>query len=219
MEIINPGGLPDQITKESFLQGKASPQWRNHQIAQLMIELGVAQRRGQGIQTIIASTEKVSGKKPEFLLEPGRVAVTLPAAHSNVLLMQPAGNGQLNGRNPGIAIVAFGTPRIDQQVIESLAELGLAEAPIVLSFAEESFIEPGSKEWTDQIETLKRKIREAAASPRLRELHLFYQGPVTIAMMLGALLGPTRKTYLYNYNPDTGSYRFDLLLDVHFLRA
>lgn len=79
IEIRSPGTLHWGVDKEKFLQGKASPKWRNQSFAYLFNKLQLAQSEGQGIPTIIRTMREEGCPEPIFEIEPESLTCILPA--------------------------------------------------------------------------------------------------------------------------------------------
>jgi predicted HTH transcriptional regulator len=79
VEIRSPGTLHWGVDKEKFLQGKASPKWRNQSFAYLFNKLQLAQSEGQGIPTIIRTMREEGCPEPIFEIEPESLTCILPA--------------------------------------------------------------------------------------------------------------------------------------------
>lgn len=56
---------------------------------------------------------------------------------------------------------------------------------------------------------LKQKLMDQGVT----EVHLFYRGPVTLAMGIGAVLDNWVPVHVYELEKNTGSYQFNLTLD------
>jgi len=216
LEIVSPGGLPGEVTEVDFRHGEANPYWRNSALAHLMEKLGYAQYQGQGLPTIIREVRSLTGNPPDLKAAPSYVAIRIPATRPNAML---AAASQGNGHKPGLALISFGAPPIADQVQASLHGLGLAGAPIALDFVREAYLQIDSDEWRQGIADLKKSLRSLLASADFKELHLFFRGPLSIAVMIGAMIGPSRKCFVYNFHSDLGEYRLDLVLDAKFLRT
>ena len=78
VEIENPGGLLDPVTKANF--GDGSTAYRNPLVAEIMSGLGFAQRFGQGVPLARRALAENGNPPPEFAFAPERVAVTVRAA-------------------------------------------------------------------------------------------------------------------------------------------
>ena len=78
VDIENPGGLYGQVSKENF--GKGDTDYRNPLVAEIMSNLGFAQRFGMGVPLARDALEKNGNPPPEFEFDPVRVLVTVKAA-------------------------------------------------------------------------------------------------------------------------------------------
>lgn len=79
IEIYSPGGLPSQVNKEKFLNGRATAYWRNQALNYLFNKLQLAQAEGQGIPTIFRTMEESGNPAPSFEIEADSVLCILPA--------------------------------------------------------------------------------------------------------------------------------------------
>ena len=78
VDIENPGGLYGQVSKENF--GKGDTDYRNPLVAEIMSNLGFAQRFGMGVPLARDALAKNGNPPPEFEFDPVRVLVTVKAA-------------------------------------------------------------------------------------------------------------------------------------------
>ena len=79
IEIRSPGSLHWGVDKEKFINGKASPKWRNQSFAYLFNKLRLTQSEGQGIPTIIRTMREEGCPDPVFEIEEESVTCILPA--------------------------------------------------------------------------------------------------------------------------------------------
>ncbi len=79
IEIVSPGSLHWGVDKDKFLNGKASPKWRNQSFAYLFNKLQLAQSEGQGIPTIFRTMKEEGCPKPIFELGTDSITCILPA--------------------------------------------------------------------------------------------------------------------------------------------
>ena len=79
IEIMSPGSLHWGVDREKFLNGKASPKWRNQSFAYLFNKLQLAQSEGQGIPTIFRTMKEEGCPEPIFDIETESVTCILPA--------------------------------------------------------------------------------------------------------------------------------------------
>jgi predicted HTH transcriptional regulator len=79
IEIVSPGSLHWGVDKEKFLNGTASPKWRNQSFAYLFNKLQLAQSEGQGIPTIFRTMKEEGCPVPIFDIEIESVTCILPA--------------------------------------------------------------------------------------------------------------------------------------------
>ena len=86
IEIYSPGTLPRAIDKKKFLNGRATPFWRNQSIAYFFNKLQLAQAEGQGIPTIIRTMKDEGCPTPTFEIETESLTCILPAHHRHILI-------------------------------------------------------------------------------------------------------------------------------------
>lgn len=79
VEIRSPGGLRRTVNREKFLEGTASPSWRNQSLAYFFNKLQLAQAEGQGIPTILRTMKQLGSPEPMFELDDNSVTCILPA--------------------------------------------------------------------------------------------------------------------------------------------
>ena len=77
VEIANPGGLYGRMTRENF--GKGDTDYRNPLLAEIMHNLGFAQRFGLGVPLARKLLAANGNPEPEFHFEPPRVVATVRA--------------------------------------------------------------------------------------------------------------------------------------------
>ena len=78
VEIISPGGLYGRITPENF--GTGDTDYCNPLLAEVMYNLGFAQRFGLGVPLAREALSANGNPEPEFRFENALVAVTVGAA-------------------------------------------------------------------------------------------------------------------------------------------
>ena len=88
IEIQSPGALHWGVDREKFLQGRASPKWRNQSFAYLFNKLQLAQSEGQGIPTIIRSMKEEGCPAPIFEIESESLTCILPANPRHQLIRE-----------------------------------------------------------------------------------------------------------------------------------
>ena len=79
IEVLSPGSLHWGILKEDFINGKATPSWRNQSFAHLFYKLDLAQNEGQGITTILWTMQKEGCPPPIFEVGVETITCILPA--------------------------------------------------------------------------------------------------------------------------------------------
>ena len=79
VEVHSPGALVRTINRSKFVEGKATPFWRNQSLAYFFNKLQLAQAEGQGIPTILRSMNEAGCPSPVFELDEESVVCVLPA--------------------------------------------------------------------------------------------------------------------------------------------
>jgi predicted HTH transcriptional regulator len=88
IEIYSPGSLHRAIDKDKFLQGRATPYWRNQSLAYFFNKLQLAQAEGQGIPTIIRTMKEEGCPAPVFEIETESLTCILPAHPRHSLIKE-----------------------------------------------------------------------------------------------------------------------------------
>lgn len=88
IEIYSPGSLPRAIEKSKFLEGKATPFWRNQTLAYFFNKLQLAQAEGQGIPTIIRTMKEEGCPSPIFDIGTESLTCILPAHPRHTLIKE-----------------------------------------------------------------------------------------------------------------------------------
>lgn len=79
IEIVSPGEILRTVDRERFLQGRATPHWRNQSLAYFFNKMQLSQGEGQGIPTILRTMNAEGCPAPKFDFEADSVICTLPA--------------------------------------------------------------------------------------------------------------------------------------------
>lgn len=79
IEIVSQGALHWGVDKIKFLNGQASPKWRNQSLAYLFNKMQLSQSEGQGIPTIFRTMKEEGCPSPIFELGAESVTCILPA--------------------------------------------------------------------------------------------------------------------------------------------
>ena len=88
IEVMSPGSLHWGVDKKKFLEGKASPKWRNQSFAYLFNKLQLAQSEGQGIPTIFRTMKEEGCPVPIFEIDVESVTCILPAHPRHQIIRQ-----------------------------------------------------------------------------------------------------------------------------------
>ncbi|AWN23849.1 ATP-dependent DNA helicase RecG [Deinococcus irradiatisoli] len=75
LEIMNPGGLPGNITAENILRHQ--PKRRNPLLAEALARLGLVERAGVGVDKMYAMMLRCGKEPPEYLTYPDAVSLSL----------------------------------------------------------------------------------------------------------------------------------------------
>jgi predicted HTH transcriptional regulator len=79
IEVYSPGGLPFNLDKNKFVQGKAKASWRNQAFGRIFHKLNLAQHQGSGIEKIITAMKEEGCPNPTFEVDDDSVTCILPA--------------------------------------------------------------------------------------------------------------------------------------------
>lgn len=88
IEVMSPGTLHWGVDKKKFLEGKASPKWRNQSFAYLFNKLQLAQSEGQGIPTIFRTMKEEGCPVPIFEIDTESITCILPAHPRHQIIRQ-----------------------------------------------------------------------------------------------------------------------------------
>jgi ATP-dependent DNA helicase RecG len=221
IEIVSPGGLMRQIDPERLKAGQAAPHWRNPSLAHFMVRMGFAQQEGQGIPTIIKETVAVSGQPPDFVLEPGRLTVVLPAYQPKREPETPTPPSP--SPSPGAAqqdaviLISIGGESVRSAVEPSLAELHLEPGYILVDVASPGYVEPDEAHWRVQAKLIRDALKQWVDAPQYQTFHLFYRGPVVLAPLVAAFIPRDKSLTVYYYHG--GKYRVAYTIDRRFRLA
>lgn len=216
LEITSPGGLMREVSPERLREGRAVPKWRNAALASFMLRLGMAQNRGEGIPVIRSETRELTGQLPTFDLDPHHFTVSLPALRPRIGAEAGPQVAQARGGD-ALLLISVGAPSIREQVIASLPDLGLGDAPMIVDHASPGYVEAASGGWGVEARTIRDALRGVVDRPEHRNFHLFYRGPVVLAPLVGAIIAPTKPLHVYTF--DSGRYVYTHTVDKKFLRG
>ncbi len=189
---------------------EAPPFWRNPSLAAFLLRLGLAQREGQGLRTILDEAERIGAPIPEIIGTDVDFTVKLPAFRRRLRAPERADIGSTDA----LVLVSIGGPSLLAAVAIQRGALGLAEARVVVDVALPGYV--GSPEaWAAEAEQIRQEIKDHVDDPEIRRFHLFYRGPVVLAPLLGALIAPAKPLWLYHH--ENGEYRLAYVLDKRFL--
>ena len=189
IEIVSPGALPSRVERERFLEGKATPSWRD--LAWFCRELDIAQALGQGIRTIRDQMRDAGCPPPEFELGEQSVACVLwanPRAARSALLLEVDGPIEIPTRLGITSII-------------ELTRAG-ARSPVLRA------LPPDELAWEALMAEIDRGIELALESTR-GELHVFGMAPYAAAAFLGRRLDDlarARAVRLHQLTPESGGW-------------
>jgi ATP-dependent DNA helicase RecG len=213
LEVQSPGGLVPELDEARMRSGRSGGHWRNRSLVSLMVALGKAQEEGQGIPTIINTTKDLTGREPEFVVEPGMFTVVIPASRPAIAPSPYV----LGSRRQGVVLVSIGGPSITPQFEQEREKLGLRDAEVLVDIAVPGYISPDPDEWRRHAELLRDRLAPLADRSDIAGLHVFYRGPVVLSPLFGALVAPIKPLHMYHLDPHVG-YTLALSLDRKFLR-
>lgn len=88
IEVYSPGGLPFNLDKNKFQEGKAKASWRNQAFGRIFHKLNLAQHQGSGIEKIITSMKDEGCPSPIFQVDDDNVTCILPAHPRHRIMKQ-----------------------------------------------------------------------------------------------------------------------------------
>ena len=88
VEIYSPGGLPFNIDKGKFQEGRAKAFWRNQAFGRIFHKLNLAQHQGSGIDKIITAMKEEGCPTPVFQVDDDSVTCILPAHPRHRIMKQ-----------------------------------------------------------------------------------------------------------------------------------
>jgi ATP-dependent DNA helicase RecG len=192
IEFSSPGGLLPDLDPKQVAAGRSGARWRNQSLAAVMLELGLVQEDGSGIPRMITETQHVAGRDPEFIFEPGRVTVVIPAYVPGLRIDLGAATEQ------ALVLLSIGGASIREQVEASLPGLGLDKANVVLDYAHEGYVET-ERQWQACAQEIRNRLRVWGDAPQVRHFHVFYRGPVAFAALVGAFIPHAKAFSMYHY--------------------
>ena len=199
IEFESPGGLTGFESIDEAKKGRT--QWRNPVLARFLREAGLAQEAGTGLPRAIRETLAIAGSEPRFEIdnwfrvmvpayypEPDLVTTTEPVALDDMALMISVGRGT-----------------IDRKLIaRSVPEFATMPSERIQSFHNRHFVE--GEQWVELVRELRDWLQMHAENPQVRELHLFFRGPIAIGPLIGAMM--RRKPFVvYSYDEEALIYR------------
>lgn len=109
------------------------------------------------------------------------------------------------------AAIAVGIGGSIKGAVDSYLKLTFSDLDMpVAEVKRDNFLKPTEMSGVlHELLELKQKLMDQGVT----EVHLFYRGPVTLAMGIGAMLDNWVPVHVYELGKDTGSYQFNLTLD------
>ena len=130
IEVSSPGGLPNGLTEEEYLEGRIS-KLRNPIVGNIFFRLGIIERFGTGVARIRDAYAQ-SARKPRFEVSENAVTVVLPVIESSPSLDNDKTIvlRTLRGRSLPISeisrLAGFGRTKT-QKLLKELAEMGYVQ--------------------------------------------------------------------------------------------
>jgi hypothetical protein len=91
------------------------------------------------------------------------------------------------------------------------------KVPLLLTYDRLGFF--SREELIDIMREIRNKIRELMTIGGVREVHLFYGGPIAVAAALGAIVDNWVPVKWYAHNKSTGEYEYLFTLDVETVKG
>lgn len=83
----------------------------------------------------------------------------------------------------------------------------------------ESFLSENPKEWEKLVHRFEDKLNRLGEKLKGHKVyHIFLQGPVVLAVGMGAIMGTKYEVVLYQYSPGMGKNPYQPLIDIHSIR-
>jgi hypothetical protein len=114
-------------------------------------------------------------------------------------------------------IIGIGVPSVKADAEKFIREQFETPLPIVLLYDRRGFF--SREQLLDIIYEVRDKIRELMVAGGIREVHLFYGGPLVVAAALGAIADNWVPVRWYNHNKKTGQYEYTFTLDVETIKG
>ena len=221
IEVSSPGGLAAGLDPKKVTAGRSHAAWRNESLRAFMLRIGggVAQAEGQGIPAIIRMTEKVSGRRPTFEIDPGWFTVKIPARMNGRIVATEEHSSPKTDVPPapdgGIVVISMGDSVLSRVEVDA-ERLGLDGLPILADVMGPKWLDAEEDAWREQARLLWRRLDPICESAETSEIHLFFKGPVALAMIVGALVIHRKPLHVYHFDDRRGYFRA-LTLDRRFL--
>lgn len=216
-----PGPVPG-LEPEHFREGGRVPQVqaRNRRIGELLKELRMAEQRNTGVGKIRRAMAENGSPPPVFEFDGERTyfTVTLPI-HPAVARKDEGRPKKAQPAGPdGLLLVSIGGESIRAVVDQSLPELDLEQAEVLVDLAVSEYVEADHEHLEKEARRIRNALRLRVEDPAVERLHLFYRGPVALAPLIGAVAASARKP-LVVYHYEKGRYVPAYVLDRRFLIA
>jgi len=114
-------------------------------------------------------------------------------------------------------IIGIGVPSVKADAEKFMREEFESPLPVVLNYEKQGFF--SREQLLDIIREVRDRIRELMMAGGIREVHLFYGGPLAVAAALGAITDNWVPVRWYNHNKKTGRYEYMFTLDVETVKG
>jgi hypothetical protein len=114
-------------------------------------------------------------------------------------------------------ILGVGVPSVKPDAEKFIREQFDPPLPVVLTYDKQGFF--SREQLLDIIHEVRDRVRELMVAGGIREVHLFYGGPLAVAAALGAITDNWVPVRWYNHNKKTGQYEYMFTLDVETVKG
>lgn len=114
-------------------------------------------------------------------------------------------------------IIAIGVPAVKPDAEKYIREQFESPLPVVLAYERQGYFT--REQLLSIIGEIRDKLRELMMAGGIREVHLFYGGPLAVAAALGAITDNWVPVRWYNHNKKTGLYEYMFTLDVETIKG
>lgn len=114
-------------------------------------------------------------------------------------------------------IIGIGVPSVKADAEKFMRQQFESPLPVVLAYEKQGFF--SREQLLDIIHEVRDRVRELMVAGGIREVHLFYGGPLAVAAALGAIADNWVPVRWYNHNKKTGQYEYLFTLDVETVKG